>query len=142
MFSKEESKKLRQDFWIAFGKSFPRKCVLYNTRIKGLQLKFDFDVKKAMVSMDVDTENLEKRITLWEKLTSLKSLLTEEYWTDAIFEDSYILENGKEISRIYLEKDNVSIHNKNSWQETMEFLNKNMKQLEAFFVKYRDIIDS
>ena len=142
MFSKEESKQLRQYFWIAFGKSFPRKWVLYNTRIKGLQLKFDFDVKKAMVSMDVDTENLEKRITLWEKLTSLKSLLTEEYWTDAIFEDSYILENGKEISRIYLEKDNVSIHNKNSWQETMEFLNKNMKQLEAFFVKYRDIIDS
>lgn len=142
MFSKEESKQLRQDFWIAFGKSFPRKWILYNTKIKGLRLKFGFDVKKAMVSIDVDTENLERRIILWEKLVSLKSLLTEDYWPEAIFGDSYILENGKEISRIYLQKENVSIHNKNSWQETMEFLNENMKQLEAFFLEYRDIIDS
>lgn len=92
--------------------------------------------------MDVDTENLEKRIILWEKLISLKSLLREDYWPEAIFEDSYILENGKEISRIYLRKENVSIHNKNSWQETMEFLNENMKLLEDFFLEYRDIIDS
>lgn len=142
MFSREESKQLRQDFWIAFGKSFPRKWILYNTKIKGLRFKFDFDVKKAMVSMDVDTENLERRIILWEKLISLKSLLTEDYWPEAIFEDSYILENGKEISRIYLVKKNVSIHNKNSWQETMEFLNENMKLLEDFFLEYRDVIDS
>lgn len=142
MFSKEESKQLRQDFWMAFGKSFPQKWILYNTKIKGLRLKFDFDVKKAMVSLDVDSENLERRIVLWEKLLSLKSLLAEDYWPEAIFEDSYVLENGREISRIYLEKENVSIHNKNSWQETMEFLNQNMKQLETFFLEYRDVIDS
>jgi len=142
MFSKEESKKLRQDFWIAFGKSFPRKWILYDTKIKGLRLKFDFDVKKAMVSMNVDIENLEKRIELWEKLVSLKSILIEEYLPEAIFDDSYILENGKEISRIYLQKEGISIHNKNSWQETMQFLNENMNQLEAFFLEYRDIIDS
>ncbi|MBM1106650.1 DUF4268 domain-containing protein [Aurantibacter crassamenti] len=142
MFSKEESKKLRQEFWIAFGKSYPRKWILYNTRIKGLQFKFDFDVKKARVAMDVDTDNLERRILLWEKLISLKSILTDEYWPEAIFDDSYLLENGKEISRIYLEKDNVSIHNKNSWQETMQFLDANMKQLEAFFLEYKDIIDN
>jgi len=142
MFSKKESKQLRQDFWIAFGKSFPRKWILYNTKIKGLQLKFDFDVKKAIVSMDVDTDDLERRIILWEKIVSLKSLLKEEYWQSAIFEESYILKNGKEISRIYLEKDNVSIHNKNTWQETMEFLNEKMRRLEDFFMEYRDIIDS
>lgn len=142
MFSKEESKQLRQDFWIAFGKSFPKKWILYNTKIKGLRLKFDFVVKEAMVSLDVETENLEKRILIWEKLVSLKSILVEAYWPEAIFDDSYLLENGKEISRIYLKKDTVSIHNKNSWQETMEFLNENMIQLENFFLEYRDIIDS
>ena len=141
MFSKEESKQLRQDFWIAFGKSFPRKWILYNTKIKGLRFKFDFNVKQAMVSVDVDTENLERRIVLWEKLVSLKSILTSDYWPKAIFDDSYILENGKEISRVYIKKENVSIHNKNTWRETMEFLNENMKQVEDFFLKYQDIID-
>ncbi len=38
MFSKDESKKLREDFWIFFGKSFPRKWILYNTKIKGYDL--------------------------------------------------------------------------------------------------------
>ncbi|MEO9891227.1 DUF4268 domain-containing protein [Aurantibacter sp.] len=141
MFSKEESKKLRQDFWIAFGKSYPRKWILYNTKIKGLLFKFDFDVKKARVSMDIDTVDLEKRITLWEKLISLKSIITDEYWPEAIFDDSYFLENGKEISKVYLELNNVSIHNKNTWQETMQFLDKNMKLLEDFFLEYKDIID-
>ena len=142
MFSKEESKKLRQDFWIAYGKSYPRKWILYNTKIKGLLLKFDFDVKKARVSMDVDIDDLEKRIALWEKLVSLKSILTNEYWPDVIYDDSYFLENGKEISRVYLELHNVSIHNKNTWQETMQFLDKNMKLLEDFFFEYKDIIES
>ena len=55
----------------------------------------------------------------------------------------YYLENGKEISRIYLPLEKkVSIHNKNSWRDVMEFFNENMSLLEAFFEEYRDIIKS
>jgi hypothetical protein len=141
MFSKEESKKLRQNFWIAFGKSYPRKWIIYNTKIKGLILKFHFDIKMAMVSLDIETDHLETRIDLWEKLLSLKSiLLSEEYLPDAEFDDSYLLENGKEISRIYVQKSAVSIHNKNSWQETMVFFNSKMQKLEAFFEDYKEVL--
>ena len=56
-----------------------------------------------------------------EKLVSLKSILKEEYMPNAIFEDYFLLDNGKEISRIYVEVHNVSIHNKNTWQDTMLF---------------------
>lgn len=140
MFSREESKKLRQDFWIAFGKSYPKKWILYNTKIKGLAFKFSFDLKKASVAMVIEHNDLERRIELWEKLCSLKTILKEDFHEDAIFEDSYILENQKEISRIYIEKLNVSIHNKNTWQKTMIFFNENMPRLETFFEEYRDII--
>lgn len=143
MFSKEESKKLRQDFWIAFGKSYPRKWIAYNTKIKGLQFKFHFDVKKALVTLDVETDDLERRIMLWEKLLSLKSiLLSKEHLTEAVFEDSYLLENGKEISRIYVKKTGVSIHNKNTWRETMEFLDLHMKYFEDFFETYKEILSA
>lgn len=142
MFSKSASKRLRQDFWIAFGKSYPRKWILYNTKIKGLSLKFHFGLKKAMVSFDIEHTDLEKRIELWEKLLSLKSILVEEYFPDAIFEDFLILENQKEISRVYVEISNVSVHNKNTWRETMIFLSDNMLQFEAFFIEYRAIISS
>lgn len=142
MFSKEDSKRLRQDFWISFGKSYPNKWVLYDTKIKDLSLKFHFDLKMAMVSLDIETSDLDQRIKLWEKIVSLKSILIDEYLPKAEFQDFYPLENKKEISRIYVSIANVSIHNKNTWQETMQFLNQHMIHLENFFTEYQDIIDS
>ena len=39
MFSKQEAQQLKKDFWIAFGKSFPRKWLLYDTKIKDFSFK-------------------------------------------------------------------------------------------------------
>ncbi|MGJ5640874.1 DUF4268 domain-containing protein [Formosa sp. S-31] len=140
MFSREESRQLRELFWTSFGKSFPRKWLLYNTKIKGFSFKFHFDTKSALVALDVE-EDLENRIKYWEKLESLKSILKEDYLPDAIFEEEFMLDNGKEISRIYLPlEQKVSIHNKNTWQEVMEFFNENMAKFESFFEDYEDVI--
>jgi len=141
MFGKEESRKLREEFWIAFGKSYPRKWILYDTKVKGLVFRFHFDLKKTMVSMDVEQSDLEVRMALWEKITALKSIIKEEFLPDALFEDCFILENTKEISRMYVSKEQVSIHNKNTWQETMVFLSASMDALESFFTTYRDYLD-
>ena len=142
MFSKEESKRIRQEFWTSFGKSFPRKWILYNTNIKGFSLKFHFDTKQAFVSLDVEGD-LEYRIIYWEKLISLKSILLNYYLPDANFEKAYILENGKEISRVSVKLISiVSIHNKNTWQETMEFFNGTMGLFEDFFMEYKVVIKS
>ncbi|GAL67787.1 DUF4268 domain-containing protein [Jejuia pallidilutea] len=141
MFSKEESRILRQEFWTSFGKSFPRKWILYNTKLKGLSFKFHFDTKKALVALDLE-DDLEYRIKYWEKLEALKSILKDEYLPDAIFEEEFILENGKEISRIYVPlEQKVSIHNKNTWRGVMVFFNKTMSLFEAFFLEYKDIIE-
>ncbi|MCF8715007.1 DUF4268 domain-containing protein [Joostella atrarenae] len=142
MFSREESKAMRKEFWISFGKSFPRKWILYNTKIKDFSFKFDFDTKKALVTLDIEDSNLENRIKYYEKLESLKSVLTENYLPDVIYNDSFFLENGKEISRIYVLKEGVSIHNKNTWQETMVFLNDTMDKFEEFYLDFEDFIKS
>jgi len=140
MFSKEESRQLRETFWISFGKSFPRKWLLYNTKIKGFSFKFHFDTKQALVALDVESD-LENRINYWEKLVALKSILKAEYLPTALFEETYYLENGKEISRIYVPlEEKVSIHNKNSWQQVMVFFNETMGLFEAFFEEYEDVI--
>lgn len=141
MFSKEESRQIRQEFWTSFGKSYPRKWMLYNTKIKGLSFKFYFDTKKALVALDLE-DDLDNRVNCWEKLMALKSILINEYLSEAIFEEIYFLDNGKEISRIYVHlQEKVSIHNKNSWQTTMVFFNENMSLFEAFFKKYNDVIN-
>ena len=142
MFSKEDSRKLREDFWISFGKSFPRKWILYDTKLKGFAFKFHFDNKSALVTLDLE-DDLENRIKYWDKLQSLKTILIEDFMPDVIFEEAYILENGKEISRIYLPLNKkVSIHNKNTWRDVMEFFNEEMSLFESFFEEYQDFIDA
>lgn len=141
MFSKEESRLLRQEFWTSFGKSFPKKWILYNTKLKGLSFKFHFDNKKALVALDLE-DDLEYRIKRWEKLLSLKSILLDDFLPEAIFDESYLLENHKEISRIYVPlEEKVSIHNKQTWRQVMEFFNENMSLFESFFEAYKDVIE-
>ena len=140
MFSKEESRQLRQEFWTSFGKSFPRKWILYNTKIKGLAFKFHFDTKSALVALDLE-DDLENRINCWEKLLALKSILLTDYLPEANFEEEYVLENQKDVSRISITLNKkASIHNKNSWRSVMEFFNENMNLFELFFEEYKDII--
>jgi len=141
MFSKEESRILRQDFWTSFGKSFPRKWILYDTKLKGLSFKFHFDNKTALIALDLE-DDLENRINYWEKLLALKSILLDDYLPEAICEEEYFLDNEKEISRIYVSLERkVSIHNKNSWRDVMEFFNEHMSLFEAFFEEYKEVIE-
>jgi hypothetical protein len=139
MFSKAESKKLRQQFWTSFGIVFRRKWMLYNTGIKELRLKFTFNRKFAQVSIDVLDEDALIRAYYFEKLLALKNILISKYLSEAEFKEEYELPDGKVISRVYVQLDHVSIHNRNQWPEAMKFLNDAMGKMEAFFVEYKDL---
>ncbi|WP_103067936.1 DUF4268 domain-containing protein [Aquimarina sediminis] len=142
MFSKSESKQIREEFWTSFGKKYPRKWLLYNTKIKDVTLKFTFTTKKAQVSIDIEPYDEVIKVYYYDKLLSLKNVIISEYIPDTIYNDQYELENGKVISRLYVELLNVSIHNKTSWEKAMVFLHDNMLKLEAFFREYKDFIDN
>ena len=139
MFSKQEAQQLKKDFWIAFGKSFPRKWLLYDTKIKDFSLKFYADNKKAEVSIDIDTRAELLRSAYYEKIWSLEEMLKEE--VGEIQKDEFFtLENGKVISRIWVTKDNVSVFNKNTWQEIFQFFVEKMDGFERFYYEYEDFI--
>ncbi|MDC1195455.1 DUF4268 domain-containing protein, partial [Flavobacteriaceae bacterium] len=84
MFSKNEAKQLRQEFWISFGKSFPRNWILYNTNVKGLSFKFHFDTKTAYVALCFDMDP-EKQTAYWDKIISHKSILESDFFADILF---------------------------------------------------------
>ena len=141
MFSKEESAKLRTEFWTSFGKSFPRKWLLYNTKIKGLAFKFQADRKKACVCLDFENPEDIANELLFDQLISLKRILETEYLPEVIFDETYELENGKLIRRVYVPfEGKFSIHNKNTWQKCYEFFVDTMNQFELFYYEYEDFI--
>ena len=141
MFSKEESKKIRKEFWVSYGKSFPRKWTLYNTKIKDLSFKFIAESKKAGVTLDIESLNNTQRELLFQQIESLKNILKSEYLPDIIFEKDYTLDNNKIISRIYVPYQNkFNIHNKDTWLYCYQFFNTTMSSFELFWEEYKDYI--
>ncbi|CAI8430097.1 MAG: Uncharacterised protein [Polaribacter sejongensis] len=140
MFSKEEAAQLRKEFWTSFGKSFPRKWLLYNTKMKGFSFKFVADRKKALVCLDIENPDELVNLLYYDQLLSLKVLLETEL-PEVIFDDEYELESGKKIHRIYVPfKREFSVHNKNTWRDCFEFYVAIMNKFELFFHEFEDVI--
>lgn len=140
MFSKAEAQKMKKEFWIAFAENYPRKWLLYNTKIKDVTFKFYVDNKKASVILDIEPKEDEKRKIYFEKIESLKTILIEDYLPEALFEKDFYLESGKTISRIWAEKTGISLYNRASWGAIFHFFNEKMDLFERFFYEYEDYI--
>jgi hypothetical protein len=74
MYSREEAKIIRQEFWDRFNslsakkraaKKLPGKWMLNHTGIRALNLKFHVDNQVAQVGIDLETRNMDKRIELF-----------------------------------------------------------------------------
>ncbi|KAF2508414.1 DUF4268 domain-containing protein [Flavobacterium zhairuonense] len=140
MYSKEESQRMKREFWVAFAEKYPRKWVLYDTKIKDFSFKFFVDNKKAQVLIDIEHRSEEKRLAYFEKLEALKNILEEEFIKDLVFEKNYTLESGKTISRIWVEKQGIGFSNRNNWDAIFDFFNENMHALEMFYLEYDEFI--
>jgi len=149
MFSKEDAKQLREEFWDQFNelsarrrarRRLPGNWMLTHTGIKALNLRFHVDRKVAQVGIDLETRNMDKRIELYEKLEALKKLLEEAMEAPMNWELDYVRENGKSVSRIYLQKENIDIYNKETWSRAHQFMYENMMKLESFYRDYNDYL--
>ena len=147
MYSKEESKQLREAFWNQFkllsirrrkAKRLPGDWLLTHTGVKALNLRFHVDREVAQVGIDLETRNMDKRIELFEKLESVKKVLEEAMKSPMIWELDYIRENGKSVSRIYIQKEGVDIYDEKTWPAAHQFMYEQMMKLEAFYREYRD----
>jgi len=140
MYSKQEALHIKKEFWTAFAAAYPRKWLLYDTKIKDVTFKFYIDNKKAQVLLDIDPKDDEKRKIYFEKIESLKTILLNDYLPEAILERNHYLENGKIISRIWIEKLGLRLNNKNDWEQIFKFFNETMDLFERFFFEYEDYI--
>ena len=95
MFSKADSQKIKREFWIEFAETYPRKWMLYDTKIKDFSFKFYVDNKKAQVTLDIEPKDEEKRKIYFEKIESLKQILLDEFIEDIVLERHFHLETGK-----------------------------------------------
>lgn len=147
MYSKEESKSLRKEFWTTFGvymkkynKVYHNKIrwVNYNTRCKDIYLRLDIDKKNAFFSFDIQHKDEGMRAIFYEQFQELKAVITESFEHKLTWDPLYYNEFG-ELSRIYVELPNVSVFNKNTWQESFQFMEKNIVSGHDFWEDFGEI---
>ncbi|HPE87149.1 MAG TPA: DUF4268 domain-containing protein [Bacteroidales bacterium] len=145
MFSKEEEKKMRLEFWQRFDaycKTMGRKkkWILQDTGIKPVNLKFDIDRRQALVGVDIISHDQERRLYYYEKFESLKTILQSALGDDLCWELEYMLAEGKKIARIASLLPEVNLYAPETWECVHSFFFEKMSALEIVFLEYRDFI--
>ncbi|MBQ0156535.1 MAG: DUF4268 domain-containing protein [Bacteroidales bacterium] len=148
MYSREEVKELKRDFWNGFDEfcaKLPRfkykhkKWILYNTKIKGVEMKFGAGRDGAYVILELNHRNPNKRAEKWELLKQYKVVI-EEHFDEPVWQDNFIKECGTPVSRIYKHKPDLDIHRRDDWREFYVFLSKEMSKLEKAFNEMRELL--
>ncbi|HBH49664.1 MAG TPA: hypothetical protein DDX98_13540 [Bacteroidales bacterium] len=149
MFTREEKKQLRMEYWNRFKtysnrrklkKNKPGKWIMEETGIKQLKLKFHFDETHAWAGIEIDTRNLDKRIELFDKLEKLKSVLTNRLPHQLHWELEKAKTENKSVSRIFAELADVNIYHRQCWKQVNDFLYEVMDPIEDIFKEYFDFI--
>lgn len=147
MYTKEEKKAIKTEFWTSFG-VYMRKYtsqygkvhwVNYKTKIKDLYFRLEFTEQEAYFAIDFQHKDDGIRELFYEQLTELKVVLEEAIgepleWTELCFN-----EFNQPISRISISLTGVNLYNKGDWQKVFLFFEKRMVGLHQFWIDFKEI---
>lgn len=149
MYSKEELKNLKKEFWESFGvycslqpglRNRKKIWILYDTKIKGVELKFDVTRKAAFVILEVNHKNEEERLEAYERLTWYTETLEKDFTDGLTWEIFHERENGKQVARVYTKHEGIDFHRREDWGAFFSFMAQNMMKLERNFLSIADYI--
>ena len=150
MYTKEEIKELKKEFWEGFGtycsqipalKKRKSKFMLYNTKMKGVELKFDATRDGAYVILEINHPDDTKRFELFEKFELYKSIMEKQFPAGLIWGFAYVRECGTEVCRIYTAKQGIDIHRRIQWMEFYQFMASEMNKLEKAFRTVKETLE-
>lgn len=149
MYSKDELKSLKLEFWEAFAafcevqpylRERKKIWTLYNTKVKGVELKFDATRSGAYVILEVNHRQEELRLEMFERLTWYKDTLEQDFSEGLIWDICFVRETGKEVARIYWGKEGLDFHRREHWGEFFTFMASQMYLLERNFMSIADYL--
>jgi hypothetical protein len=115
--------------------------VLYDTGLRGIDLKFDITRAEAMVMIEINNKEETRRLEIFEAMLKYKKFLEEGFVKPLTWEFCFIRESGQEVCRIYTSLPNVNFHRQTQWPDIYNFLIGNMLILENNFMDIRDVLE-
>lgn len=151
MYSKEESIRLRQQFWISFGqymKPVPSASgstvnwTNYKTGVKNIFFKMDVDKKEAFISIQLSHPDAGIRHLIFEQFEEFKAMFSNEMGEEWDWIKDATDDFGKTVSLISTRITGVSIFNQQHWPELISFFKPRIIALDEFWDNVKPVFES
>jgi hypothetical protein len=145
VYNREESSKLKKEFWTAFGVYMKKYIPVYgekinwmnfNTNCKPVYFQLDADNKRARFCIDIRHKNEDVRELFYLQMLDYKNILNENLG-ELIWLKEYLNPTGIVHPCIYIEMHGKSIFNKNDWKDLFIFFEEKIVAIKEFW----DIVD-
>ncbi len=149
MYSKEELRQLKKEFWEGYG-SFCRDLpemagrkdnFLLNTKMKGVEFKYDATREGAAVILEINLRDENERFRKYEQFERYKAIMEAGFPDGLVWDFAYVRECGTEVCRIYSQHKGIDIHRRSDWLAFYRFMSTEMLKLEEAFLDVRDAIE-
>ncbi len=150
MYSKEEASKLRQQFWITFGKymkpipsaeGLPINWVNYKTGVKNVFFKMNAEQKYATISIAITHADFATRTLFFEQFIAFKNLFNDAINEQWEWEPNAVDEYGVTLSKISKTITHVSAFNQQDWPKIISFLKPRIIALDQFWTDVKPVFE-
>jgi hypothetical protein len=141
LYSREEVKKLKEEFWTTFGqymRAVPSSdfekvnWVNYKTGVKHLFFRMDADNKMARIGIDIVHPDAGMRSLMYAQFVEFKNVLEDISGESWKWEEQFVL-SDKEMATIMLSIDGASIFRKDDWPDLISFFKPRIIALDEFW---------
>jgi hypothetical protein len=150
MFSREEASRLRQQFWINFGKYMKPvlnaeglliNWVNYKTGVKHISFKMDAEQKFASIAIEIGHPDAGVRNLLFQQFEEFKTMLESTLQESWDWNEHAIDNLGKQVTRIELVLPKVSVFSEQQWPDIISFLKPRIIALDSFWCDVKPVFE-
>jgi hypothetical protein len=142
MYSKQESSRLRQEFWTTFGQYMnPLKSaegekinwINYKTGERDVFFRMEADGKTASLSIEIRHKDALIRQIFYDHFLSLENIFSTMINGNWKWSPDSVDEHGKPLGRISLTLEHVNVFNKEDWPQMIRFFKSGIIELDQFW---------
>ncbi len=150
MYSKEEASKIRQQFWITFGKymkpipaadGLPINWINYKTGVKNIFFKMNADQKHTSIAIEITAVDETIRSIYFEQFEAFKTLLNDALGEEWEWEANAVNEFGAPLSKISKTLNSSSIFSQENWPTLISFLKPRIIALDQFWNDVKPVFE-
>jgi hypothetical protein len=144
------NRRIREEFWTTFGKYMALvpsatgekvNWINYKTGVKFIQFKMDADDKKVELSIEINHPDELTRLRIFQQLLNDRQLLESETNSEWQWNAVKHLEDGRQISRVFLERTALNVYLKADWPAIISFFKPILLGLDRFWSEQRDLYE-